>query len=287
MGYGFFRTSGLDEQDLVDKIAKFLVNTIGWSVVDDLANTATDRRVVLSSPGEQIIGNPNLVYIELRGTSNYIYLSTYETYTDSVTYTGLLEDATYGRVTANTQMWITCVADLERVAFTLTDASSNSYSGYAGRITSYYKPSEHPYPNLIKGNTSTSYNYFYTGAQRNMWMFRADGVKGAYYPLEVTDSTDYPSYLRTQRSDKTFMAAIPVYYSLDASFYEIAGELRGIYHLSGESSGLHAYYEFDGKIYVTANQSSGNTVDFIMGPIADVGDPLIENPYTYWQDPLV
>lgn len=287
MGYGFVRIPASNEQQAVDYIAKFLVNTIGWSLVDDRADTGSDRRVVLSAPGEESVGNPNLVYIELRGNVNYVYVSTYETYTNSTTYTGLIDDASYGRVLCNTQVVVTCVADLERVTFTLQQPDGDTYAGYAGRISSYYRPLEHPYPNLIKGMQLTTYDYFYTANQRNMWMNRADGAKAAYYPLPISSSTDYPAYVPGTRTNKTFFAAIPVYYSLDASYYEIAGELRGVYHTSGEMGGQHSYYEFDDKIYVLVRNANTATRDFMMGPIADAGSPIVENPYTYWNDPLV
>jgi hypothetical protein len=287
MGYGFFRKAITDEQDAVDSMAKFLVNTIGWSLVEDRTDTSTDRRVVLSSTGEDEIGNPNLVYVELRGVSNYVSVSTYETYTDSVTYTGLLEDSSYGKVYCLNQNLLTCVADLERVTFTLQQAAGLTYVGYAGRITSYYKASEHQFPNLIKGMTSSTYDYLYPSAQRNMYMHRSDGTKGDYRALPISDSTDYPAYVPGARTNKTFFAALPVYYNLDASYYEIAGELRGIYHTSGQMYGYNAYYEFNGKVYVLINNSNSATENYIMGPIADSGSPIVENPYVYWNDPLV
>jgi hypothetical protein len=274
-----------DEQEATDLVAKFLVREVGWAVTDNLADTASDRHIVLSSSGEDEVENNNTIYIELRGNSNAISLATYETYTDSVTYTGKVSDATYGKITCVGSVVVTCVADRERAIIHLREDGGNQYVGYVGRISSYYKSSEHPYPHLVKGMSATTYNFFYVAADRNMWMLRADGAVSPYYPLRVVGTSEHPAMGSAARTNTNMLAAIPVYYSGDASYYEVAGELRGIFSTDGLKLGNTNYVVVDENIYIY--MTVADTVSaYVVGPVADGTAIPSEVPAIDWDTAL-
>lgn len=268
MALGYFHLPESNEQDAVSRIARLLVRQVGWTLVDDIANSGSDRDVVLSSPGESSVDNPNIVYIRLRGNGNQIIFSTYETYTDSVTFTGENSDATYGNITASGDFDLLVAADLERVIVAIREDGGNRYFGYVGRIEAYTQWPAHPYPLLIKGMQSTTYDFFYSANPRNMWMIRADGTSSPYYAARVDDdNTINTASLMSVRNGKTYCSKIPVRYSDNPTHNEIAGELRGVYTLPGDKFTHGSFFTIDSQAYVII-QGDG-TYSWAVGPVSE------------------
>lgn len=281
----FLRVVVDSEQEAVDFIAKFLVREVGWSLVDNRADTSSDRDVVLSSPGESDNDNPHEVFIRIRGFSDDLVLFTYESYEDSSTYSGELSHSTYGNITAIGTFYLTVVADLDRVAIHVKEDGGNSYFGYLGRISSYYDWPAHPHPNLIKGMQSTVYDFFYTAAERNMWMIRPDGSVYSYKPLLVVngDAITESSY-QSARTGKRFFFALPVY-SDYAGQEEIAGELKGVFTGPAANYGFESFVNINGKTYVCFD-SSNSSYTWFVGPVGPSPGIPEYVPDIDWATPL-
>jgi len=267
MGVGYLLIPTLDEQGAVDVIAKYLVRVLNWTLVDDIANSGTDRDVVLSSPGERSAKNNHTLYVRLRGNSDNIYLTTYQTYTNSVTFTGAVSDATYGLIKCTGENKCMVVADLERVFIHIDHADGSKYYGYAGRIDSYTDWTKHIYPNLIKGMETTSYGFLYDDNPRSMFMLRSDGTKSPYYPCLIVNEDTLTAGGISARNGQMPGFKIPVVYKDNASFYEVAGELRGVYWVPGTVSSHGDFITLQGRTYVVV-QSSASSDAFAIGPIA-------------------
>lgn len=265
MAGGYLNVPVSTEQEAVDKMAKFLVRHVGWSLVEDRTNTATDRDIVLSSNGEGSVDNPNIIFIRLRGNGDVIRLFTYETYVNSTTFTGELSDNSFGFVTCPGIINMMVVADLERVFFHIEEDTGPRYFGYAGRIDSYYSPAIHPYPNLIKGMDLVTYDFFYTDLPRNMWMRRSDGTVSPYYNAVVVDGSTVAASGLSARTNQIAAFKIPIRYSDNASFLEVVGELRGIYWVSELRVRHGDFISINDKTHVVIRGSS-NATAWAVGP---------------------
>ena len=175
-GHALYR-SFETEQQAVDYIALFLIDVVGWELVEDIEDTATVRDMTFSSTGELEVPNGFKRYIRLRAESNAIQLYTYETYNSSVDNTGEVTEATYGKITTEGDAQgfeATVIADKERVVLFFRTYDDNAqYLGYVGRIKSYYNVYQNRYPNMVKGCQNAAYNWYYSAAERNALKFYA------------------------------------------------------------------------------------------------------------------
>lgn len=268
MANHYFKLWADDEQEAVDLTAKFLVRQVGWTVLEDITNTASDRDITLSSSGEASVINPNDVIIRLRGFSDSLYFYTYETYVNSSTNTGEVSEGTYGRLTFTGAGTIKVVADLERVAIHFTEDGGSRYFGYAGRIDSYYSYWDHAYPNLIKGMINVDYDFYYNSNPFNMWMRANDGSVDHYYPLFIINAnTLIRGSYQAARGDARHFFAVPVFNSTGGQ-EEVAGELRGIYATSNLNYDNDDIVFINNKPYTNFNSFDSQYTWFV-GPMSD------------------
>lgn len=266
MSFGYIKVSVDNEQDAVNRIAKFLVDEIGWTVAEDIADTGSDRDITFQSDGDPSSDNDNTRYVRIKGQSNDIELFTYETYTDSTTNTGEVWDSSFGHLQAvgSFDLWV--VADLERVILALQEDGGNIYFGYAGRIDSYYKPIEHPYPNLVKGMQNGLYDWFYSSNPRNMWMKRSDGSTGHYYAIKMVDDSTVNSS-PSARDGSVSLFKMPLVYDVDSSYYEAVGEPRGVYWVTSEIFQHGDFLAIDDLVYLIIEEDDGD-YSWACGPVA-------------------
>lgn len=254
------------EQDVVDIIAKFLVRYVGWTVAQNVTDTASDRDIVLRSTGENSANNPNPRYIRLRGNINNIYLSTYETFVNISTNTGEVSDATYGLLQCNGTVIAMVVADLERVFIHIEEDTGPRFFGYVGRIDPYTEWPQHPYPNIVKGMAQTAYDFFYTASPFNMFMRRNDGTVSPYFPVLLVNSNTVVAAGHSTRNGQISGFRIPVVYKDVAAQSEIAGELRGVYWMPDAYVNHGDYIRIDDRPYVVI-QGTASTA-WAVGPIS-------------------
>lgn len=278
MASGYKRLFCTDEQQAVEKLKTFLVDDIGWQVEEDITDTASDRDITFSSDGEDDVANAFTRYIRLRGTGNEIKLFTYETYIDSITNTGEVSDSSYGHVTTGSSPFIlTAVADKERLTFQVEEESGDLYYGYVGRIDSYYRASQHKYPNLVKGCDSSSQDWFYDSAERNMWMRAADGTVQHYLPVSIVSSSQGVSQGGiSDRADTQFVFKLPIGRLGNDSNDEIAGEVRGLYRVANAAHQPGQFIAIDTKLYVIFSTGISG-YKFANGPVHDNGLTLPSN----------
>lgn len=273
MAVGFLSISVEDEQEAVDRLQNWLVNTIGWTVAQDVTDTDTDRDIVLKSVGEPEVLNPNDIYIRLRGTSNNIVLYTYETFTDISTNTGEVSDATYGLINVNVGsqgFFLQVVGDLERAYIHIESYSStHKRFGYVGRILSYYTPDQHPYPNLVKGGQNNAYDWYYSSNERNSWMIANDDTVQHYYGVEPNSLSVLRSSQASDRNGKVFMSApILVNDSVDSNA-ELVGEPRGVYRISPEVAAHNTFFPIEDRLYIVLESNAD--VNMVVGPVTASG----------------
>lgn len=270
---GFFSMGVTTEQEGIDALANFLVSTIGWSVAEDVADSGTDRDIVLTSTGEADSANGFARYIRLRGTGNYIYMYTYETFVSTAVNTGEVYDATYGRIPApssSTGFLLQAVADLERVVIHVEAPNGTRYMGYVGRIRPYAKATQHNYPNLVKGGQASIYDWYYSGAARNSWMRGVEGTQAHYYCIELLTSATLASIGVSDR-DGSFGVVAPVLYRADGdtALSELVGEPRGVYRISDEAAAHNSFVSIGGENYIVFRTGTGDNM--AVGPVTASG----------------
>lgn len=266
MGSHFMKIPIHTEQEAVDYMAKFLVRTVGWSVVDNRANSSTDRDIVLSSSGEPSTTNHNTRYIRFRGTSNDIVLFTYETYPNFAGATGEVSEPTYGLVNCAGICHLTVVADLERVFFHIEEDTGERYFGYIGRIDSYYDPIDHPYPNLIKGMQQGSYDFFYTATPRNQFMRRQDGTISNYVVTRLLTNVHIKAMGVSSRDGTPTAFQFPISFTGVEGQQEYVGHHRGIYALAHNTAQHGDFIKIKGRVYYVF-QANGDW-SWCAGPVS-------------------
>lgn len=273
----YMRVGCLNPYEAVSRLNSFLVGTVGWTVAQAVADTGSFIDIVFRSTGEPEVPNGFPRYIRLASSSDSIVLSTYETFISTTSNTGELSDASFGKVATpnnNSQGFeIMVVADLERVIINVFPYTGTStYTGYAGRITSYHRANEHNYPNIIKCSTAASHDWYYTSAERNIFMLGPDGTQRHYYAVEPLNSVGLSAGESSDR-DGTITLAAPVIVRVDANpqYSELVGEPRGMYRVSSRVSQTGNFLTIAGEVYVTFVQ---NGVHMVMGPVGTTVPPL-------------
>jgi hypothetical protein len=267
----FLSVAVQNEQDAVNRLRTFLVDTVGWTVAQDVTNTATDRDVVFQSSGE--LGTENLFtrYIRLRGTSDAIYLYTYETFTSVSENTGEVSDATYGLLTIEPDaqgVALIAVADLERLVLHAETYDGTRYLAYVGRITSYYHTQQHNYPNLVKGCQSETYDWYYDTEERNAWMTGPEGSQKHYVAIEPLNGVGLTAGQTSDRTGELSVAAPVLVHDGDVSNSELVGEPRGLYRIPTGIVRHFSFVSLYGRLYVVLES---NDKTWAAGPITSAG----------------
>ena len=274
----FFSITAENEQQAVSRLTSFLVDTVGWSVAQDVTNTATDRDVVFSSSGEPGVPNGFTRYIRLRGVSNSIFLYTYEQFTTISVNTGELSDASYGKllVGGDTQgFFLMAVADLERVVLLSESFDGVRRQAYVGRIKSYYNQQQHSYPNLIKGGEDAAYTWYYNINDRNAWMIGTEGLKAHYFAIEPLNNSGLLAGQSSDRDGSMILAApVLVRNDPDPALGELVGEPRGVFRAPVETTSHTTFIKLKGEVYVVFES---NGVPMAAGPIGTVVPSLQTN----------
>jgi hypothetical protein len=268
---GYLAIAVLDEQEAVDRTAEFLTSEIGWKVAQDVADSPTDRDVVLEASGELDSGNGLTRYIRLRGNSNSIYLYTYETFTSVSVNTGEVSDVTYGLLNVGTSaagFRLVVVADQERVVLHCELSDGTKRQSYVGRIKSYYRAQDFPYPNIVKGCQSTTYDWYYTAAERNSWMRAPDGTQQHYFAVEPISSTALDASGVSARTGEFVIAAPILTHNTISGNKELVGEPRGLFRVPTEVEDHNNFISLDGELYAVLES---NSKAWAVGPITVSG----------------
>lgn len=272
----YFRAAGVGEYQAIKLLKSFLVDTVGWEVAEEVADTGTFVDVVFKSIGEPEVPNGFPRYIRLFSSTNHVNLATYETFISSVTNTGELIDATYGKVYTPLSAQgfeLVAVADLERLVIVFFPyTGSEVYTGYVGRITPYHRAQEHNYPNIIKGSVSATRTWYYSSTDENAFMVGPHGSKQHYYAVEPLNTTGLLAGDSNDRDGRVALAApVIINDDGDTSRSELVGEPRGMYRISPEVSHTSAFVKINGEVYVTFVQDG---VHLVVGPIGTDVPPL-------------
>jgi hypothetical protein len=247
------------------------VDEVGWTVAQDVTDTASDRDVVFQSEGEDDVDNEFTRYIRLRGTSNAIYLYTYETFTDVSTNTGEVSDATYGLLKVEGDangFFLMAAADLERVVLHAETYDGTRYSAYVGRINSYHTAQQQPYPNLVKGGQATAYDWYYDTNERNAWMIGPGGAQKHYFAIEPLNSTGLAAGQASDRNGQMTIAAPVLVHDGDEANSELVGEPRGVYRVPREVARHNMFIAIDGNTYIVFDS---NNITMAVGPVSSPG----------------
>lgn len=268
---GFLSIVAHTAPDAVERLRVFLVNTVGWSVAQDVTDTALERDVVFSSPGEVGSDNGNTRYIRLRALSGEIQLFTYETFVSVAENTGEVTDASFGKLAVGEDArgyHLTAVADLERLVLHIEAYDATRYMAYVGRINTYYTVAECGYPNLVKGGAAAAYDWYYSAAERNSWMMGADSTVRHYYAFDMLDATVLAAGQSSDRNGAQVFSAPILVHTGGAGNSELAGEPRGVFRAPRELAAQNAFFPVGGRLY-TVLESNG--VPMLVGPVTASG----------------
>lgn len=230
-------TSGITstEENYLLFIDDFLQNHVGWYRVDTIADSGTNRDYVFISDGEpDQYENTNPRYIRFRATGGSMFLYTYETYVNSTTHTGQVQEATYGAIRdlSGTIMY-QLIADKERLM--LSSRSSDTLSStkghaYVGRVESLYTAEQHPYPNMMKGAYFGATYWGGTNTADRAYAITPVGTQRYYWIWNLESLTDASS--PSHRNGKYLSLPSLVYSPENSSDYDILGHARGAYQVS-------------------------------------------------------
>jgi hypothetical protein len=261
--YDYTHGVALTEQDFVSKADTFLVSTLGWTRIDTVSDSSSDRDYVWYSEGEDP-ENYRGIYIRMQGYANAIYNKGYGSYTKSDTYGHELYNASYSYVNCGSsalRYWM--FGDKDFICYIIMGSGEVSICGYLGLINSYYLPATDPHPLLIKGNTSSSYSwntapctYMYDTASGSALF----GVYDAY-----TDALYHDVCYRA--SGYTMLP--PVLYNNAGGKKEVRGEPKGVYQVNGNIAPHVGPIVTSSGVFLCLRCGLGSGA-FVYGPIANV-----------------
>lgn len=259
------------EQDLILALDDFLVNDIGWTQVEKVSDTTSNRDYAWSSPGEDdwVAEGGDPVYIRVRGQSDYLYCYGYRTYTNSTINTFELYDATYTRVDLSSdwqEYWF--YGDKNFVCAIIIDTYINEpLVMYLGLINSYYGIEVDDYPLAIKGNYSNIYTWNYN-PYIYMYGIVASG-ENTYVGLDWWNTVQYDTGIRN--GNKVVMLPVPVVRQ-DSSLGEVRGEAYGVYHVNGARLPVMGAITSSSGVFITAKVDNNEQRCHAYGPVASGTD---------------
>jgi len=190
-------------------------------------------------------------------------------------------ELTYGLVNTEadaTGFFLQVVADLERVVLHVETYDGTRYLGYVGRISSYYSANQQKYPNLVKGGQATTYDWYYSAAERNAWMIGTEGAQAHYYAIQPFDHAGLTATGPGDRTGEIALAApVLVRNDADPSKSELAGEPRGLYRVARELAQHNSFLSVEGETYVVFEADG---ITYAVGPVTASGvgvPPLFTN----------
>jgi len=269
-----YRTGVVDtEQDLVTELDTFLTSYIGgWTRVETISDTASDRDYAWSSEGEDGrdtgVEGANPIVIRARGNSNYIYHWTYGTYVNSSTNTFEIYDATYTRTGSGSnafRYWM--FGNKSFVCYILEDTPGYNYMTYLGLIESFYIPETDPLPIANRSQYQASYGLTAGNTRCAMHSVTTSGLN--WY--EAIDW--YTNFLQNDignRSNNLFM--LPVLLRCDDASsspdYEARGSFYGVYHANGTRLGNPGVVTTASGVFMAFKINNSNSYCNLYGPVA-------------------
>lgn len=288
----YYRFSTNSEQDALTQIDWFLVNCVGWYRIDTISDTSSDRDYVYTSDGERDQhGNPYPRIIRLRANGNNIYHYSYDTYTDSTTYTHEIysSSATNGTLIYNIpgNLVVTVIADKERVMVAVERDNAGTWfvPTYVGRLTPLYGPDVDPYPNAVKGTTRSHHEWHEN--DNPFWAYTKQGDALRTF----SSTTSFTKNLADcggpcSRNNKFFAASLLLYETVTGDS-ELRGFPRGAYCVNEKlahrnlltlASGTHIVLK---SRFPSGAWAYGPLIDSRNGDIFGVPDPTPQIDFNY------
>lgn len=284
MVYSYTHGRCKTEQDAVLALDDFLVNTIGWTRVDTVSDTTTNRDYVWKSTGDSdwVSSGGDPIYIRVRGELDKWVVYGYRTYTDSVTYTFELYDATGSNVDLSAswlRYWF--YGDKNFVCCIFYD-ESNDYpiSCYLGLINPYYDITNDDYPLLIKGQSS--YTYGWVGTEE---CYMYDCVSSGVSPHDTTNWWTILQYDRGVR-DGGYVVMLPsVLVNRTTGELEVRGEPHGVYQINGNRISNFDSVATASGVYLAFRFNKTSSTSTAFGPVSESPDTFdMWGPGDVWVD---
>lgn len=265
-----------DEQNYVLAMDDFLVNHVGWYRIDTISDTASNRDYVWTSDGEPDWSDNSFPrIIRIRAQSNFVYFYTYETYTNSSTYTGQIHNATYSMAQdMTTGIWYTFIGDKERFITRHRHSSVGTAfhaPSYLGRVKSLFNVGFVPYPNWVKGCRYTYTEWGGTSNDDRSYSYSPTGVQRYSYILSMASLSDGDT--PNHRNEKYLAVPANAYSSETSLDYFLPGQPRGVYQVSRLLQ-QEAFITLASGTHKVMKDGSGAQYTWAFGPCTDprVGD---------------
>lgn len=261
------------EQDLVTEMDTFLTSYIGgWTRVETISDTASDRDYAWSSEGEDYrdtgVPGADPIVIRARGNSNYIYQYTYGTYNSSVDNTFEIYNSTYTRTYTGTdafRYWM--FGNKNFICYILEDTPGTPLVSYLGLIDSFYIDETDPLPIANRAQYQSSYQLIGGNTRCAMHNVSTSGLN--YYEAMDWYTTTLTHDL-ANRSSNVIM--LPVLLRCDdassAPDYECRGSFYGIYHASGRRLGNPSVITTASGVFMAFKISNSDSYCNVYGPVA-------------------
>jgi len=260
-----------NEQDIVTKTHKTLVNAVGWYRTFVLDDTSSNKHYVFLSEGESSDGRAVRI-IALEGTGGYTYFDVlYEGSYDFSTgsygslFVGSSTDSRFPYGTSYDSSRCRVIANKDRIIIVAEDSATVRASVYCGFINSLYAPDVDPTPAFIRGQKVDSADWT---SQLYLRALRADGTEVAHSLLFnaslISEGSPNP-----RTGELSFYNPL-LYYSGAVGQYEVRGRLDGVYYATPGRVANGSFVSISGDYYFA--HKTGDEEDCILfGPVTDDG----------------
>ena len=261
------------EQAFILELDTFLTSYIGgWSRIDTIADTASDRDYVWASSGEDYrdteIPGADPIVIRVRGTGDWLHQYTYGTYPSFAGKTFEIYNSSYTYIYSGSdafRYWM--FGNKNFVCFIIEDTAGQPLVGYMGLIDSFYLPEKDPLPIANRGAPNYSYHLYGDYTRCAMHGVSTSGIH--YY-----EGFDWYYYHLTNDIGNRSGSLIMLPYllrcdnSAAAPDYEVRGSLYGVYSVNGTRVGNPSVITTVSGVFMSFKLYSGDGYSHVFGPVA-------------------
>jgi hypothetical protein len=252
------------EQDLIDDLDSFLVNNVGWTLIDTVTDTGSDNDRVYFRQGTNGLRD---MYVRWRGTGNQIRVYGYSLWVSSGQNSDEIHNSSNTVInvgSSSLNYWFFGDAHWCWVIVQNGD-NSNYYSCFGGFCNSYYNSSDDDLPLAVAGMGSNTYTF----ESDRLYMYSPviSGTPIKYESLDAVSSS-LLVYSSPNTRDGSFGFLPIITYTDITGHFEVRGELPGIFQANGAGLSTQSFITISGtteQVFIVKHSSNTNTYGF--GPI--------------------
>jgi len=258
------------EQEILVGLDVYLEHVVGWYRVFTLSDTPTDRHYVYLSEGEENDGRPArlVAYDAVANNLNTdcLHIGEFDFLTGDYgsVYLGVSNNNRLSNISGGGRN--RSVADKERVIVIVEINATDRFSLYTGRINSIYNAQDDPNPYMIRGQLFSADGW--TGGL-NIRALLSEDTETTHVILFHTAMTNegYPN----PRNGKFSFYNTLLYYNANVSFYEVRGQVRGVFYGKPDRIGNGSFVQIGDDFYL-CHKTTNELDALLLGPVSQDGE---------------